>query len=101
MKLKTKLLVLLFLMFFAFQTGVFAKTVNGKVVTVDLIENSLEVLWPDDSTGVEEKTSIKVNPHTAFLGIHSLTDLKSGDSISIEVQFDVVSEHWIASSVTR
>lgn len=79
----------------------FAKTVDGKVVNLDVIANSLTVSQTDAVTGASEDVVISVTDTTTFSGAASLSELQAGDQVSIETEQDATTGKWNASSVSR
>lgn len=84
-----------------FQGAAFAKTVEGTVVSADVVANTLTVSHTDAATGATEDVTVSVSETTTYSGVASLDGLQAGDQVSVEAEQDAVTNQWAASLVTR
>ena len=78
----------------------FAEAVEGKVVSVDLEGNALEVSKGDAAAGAAENLKISVNDATTYSGeATALAEVIEGDKVKIEADKDAASGNWMAKSV--
>ena len=97
---KTLLTGLMLLVTCAFITGsVWAETVKGTVGKVDATANSISVAKTDPATGVAETVVIAVKDSTGYTGVAALTEVKEGNTVTIEAEKDEAGIGWVAKSV--
>lgn len=78
----------------------YAELVEGKVVSVNLDGNSLDVEKKDAATGATEKVSISVSDATTYSGeVTALAEVIEGDAVKVEADKDATSGKWTAKSV--
>ncbi len=83
----------------SFQAVASAKTVSGKVATIDAASNKVSVSYTDPSTSKEEKAEISVKPETTYSGVASLGELKEGQEVSVDAEEDAATGGWSAISI--
>ena len=93
-------MILILLVAFVFLQGTAeAKTVLGKVSTVDAIAKTLSVSNADPVTGVEEIVSVQVADTATFSGVSSLDQIQAGDEVQIEAEEEAVTGNLKATSI--
>ncbi|MBU9888630.1 MAG: hypothetical protein KTQ49_02015 [Candidatus Omnitrophica bacterium] len=77
----------------------FADWFDGEVERTDLEAGTVTVSEIDPITDTEETYEVLTDDATTFSGVNSLAELKSGDDIAIEAQYDEPTDSWKAVSV--
>lgn len=100
--MKSHRIAVLALLAFAFLvSGVaYADAVEGKVVSVDLEGQAIEIAKTDAATGATENVRVSVSDTTAYSGeVTALAEVIEGDTIKVEADKDAASGNWVAKSV--
>ncbi|MBI4357802.1 MAG: hypothetical protein HY584_00760 [Candidatus Omnitrophica bacterium] len=86
----------------AFSQGVaYAKSVGGKVVSVDSAASTITVGQVNPETGAEENVTVGVKDTTTYSGVDSLASLAVGDEIWVDTEEDATTKSLTATSVQR
>lgn len=97
--MKRLLVAALILSFVLSSSRGFAEWFDGDVAKVDLENKTVTVSEVDPITDTEESNEIVISEATVFSGIKSLTELKTGDVVSVEAKYDEPTDSWKAVSV--
>ncbi len=86
--------------FLFFARPVFAKMVNGKVVSVDAATRKLTLNVTDAVSGKDTSTDLWLDADAALTGITAVSDLKAGDGVWVETDQDSEG-NWRIHKMTR
>ena len=100
MKKMQLVMAVLLATFVLYQGAAYAKMVSGKVVSTDVVANTLSLSQMNLVTGIDENVVISVKDTTTYSGVSALADLKAGDEVSVEADEDLTTKSWVASSVS-
>ena len=81
MKAVSKIFILVLIYFFAVSFSLFAETISGKVEEVDASTGKLTVADPDP-------TAVWVDAGADLFGFTALSELKPGDTVTVEFNTD-------------
>ena len=101
MKKMQLVMAILLATFVLYQGTAYAKAVSGKVVSTNVVANTLTLSEKNAVTGADENTVVSVNATTVYSGVSALADLKAGDEVSVEAEQDAATNNWIATSVKK
>ena len=76
-----------------------AETVKGKVGKVDAAGKNISVSKTNADTGAAETVVIAVQDNTGYKGVTALTEVKEGNSVTIEAEKDEAGNGWVAKTV--
>jgi len=76
-----------------------AEWFDGEVQKIDAKAKTVTVSEIDPITDTEEKKEILTDEATVFLGVASLKDIREGDDVTIEAQYDEPTDAWKALSL--
>lgn len=97
MKIKNLLLTCLL---FLLPAGVCcAEWIDGEVEKIDPKTGIMVLSEVDPITNAEETDEIVIQPSTTFSGVKSLKELRAGDDVTVEAQYDEPTDSWRAISV--
>lgn len=77
----------------------FAEWFDGEVQKIDAKARTITISEIDPITETEEKEEILVTDATLFTGVKSLTDIRANDNVTVEAQYDELTDVWKAVSV--
>jgi hypothetical protein len=76
-----------------------AEWFDGEVQKTDAKTKTITISEIDPITDMEEKKELLVDEATIFSGVTSLKDIRENDNITIEAQYDDLTDAWKALSV--
>ncbi len=74
-------------------------TVKSKITDVNVSSDYLKATHFDPQTETTEEIKVDIEPGTHFEGVEALKDLKAGDEVTIEANFNAFTHEWKALSI--
>lgn len=68
------------------EATLYAETITGEVAAIDQVTHSISIRHVDLTTGNPQEEKFYVVDNAKFKGVHSLSDLKTGDMVKVEVK---------------
>lgn len=74
-------------------------TVKSKITDVNTSSDYLKATHFDPQTETTEEIKVDIEPGTHFEGVEALKDLKVGDEVTIEANYNAFTHEWKALSI--